>query len=282
MLSKDTKSLLLYPPKQLAGCIAAGIFRDTRNTSLSDMDRFNYFPASPLISVTYVIDGEIRLVGKADSLDDAKQAIPIAPQSITLPCSQPIISWSPAPVTALTLAFYPDAWQKLGYDLEADIVPADLASALSCFHACLNPDRCWAEFGQSFSPHWNKARNVSGSPHWAGSDRLADWSRYHLGRLSLVSAAGRSIRTIERQIKRMSGQTKQSLNFYSAIEDLHKLTVISPENSLADIAVEAGFSDQSHMGRAVRRATGFSPAKLNQLIETEEPFWCYRLLGERF
>jgi hypothetical protein len=36
------------------------------------------------------------------------------------------------------------------------------------------------------------------------------------------------------------------------------------------------------MGRAVKRATGFSPGQINRLIATEEPFWCYRLLGERF
>ena len=46
--------------------------------------------------------------------------------------------------------------------------------------------------------------------------------------------------------------------------------------------VEGGFADQSHMGRAVRRATGFSPARLNRMIESEESFWCYRLLGQRF
>jgi AraC-like DNA-binding protein len=52
--------------------------------------------------------------------------------------------------------------------------------------------------------------------------------------------------------------------------------------SAAGLTTEAAFSDQSHMGRAVRRATGFSPAHLNRVIATEEAFWCYRLLGERF
>jgi len=38
----------------------------------------------------------------------------------------------------------------------------------------------------------------------------------------------------------------------------------------------------SHMGRVVRQTTGYSPAQLNRLIETDEAFWCYRLLGEHF
>ena len=55
-----------------------------------------------------------------------------------------------------------------------------------------------------------------------------------------------------------------------------------PDANPAQIALDAHFSDQSHMGRAVKRATGFSPAHLNTLTETNEAFWCYRLLGERF
>ena len=60
------------------------------------------------------------------------------------------------------------------------------------------------------------------------------------------------------------------------------LAVHNADTDLASLATDAGYSDQSHMGRAVRGATGFSPAQLNRHIETEEAFWCYRLIGERF
>ena len=72
------------------------------------------------------------------------------------------------------------------------------------------------------------------------------------------------------------------LGFYAAFENLHRLSVERPDEPLAMLAGDAGYSDQSHMGRAVRRATGFSPARLNRMIESEESFWCYRLLGQRF
>lgn len=281
MLNDNAKSSLLLPPQQLASCIAAGVFRDTRNADLSDMDRFNYFPASPLVAVTYIVEGDIRIVEEAGNLDDAKGAKPIAQQSVIQKQDEPIVSWSTGSVAALTVGFYPDAWQRLGYSFDDHVIPAALASALSSFGEDKDPTQCWVKFGQAVSGHWKNARVNADGSGWSGSDRLADWSRYQLSRLALGNS-GRSIRTLERQIKRMSGQTKQSLNFYSAIEDLHRLTVTSPEDSLADIAVEAGFADQSHMGRAVRRATGFPPAKLNHLIETEEAFWCYRLLRQRF
>lgn len=81
---------------------------------------------------------------------------------------------------------------------------------------------------------------------------------------------------------RWTNTSKQTLDYYAAIENLHQRIVENPDHSLAELAADAQFSDQSHMGRSVKRATGFSPAKLNRMIETEESFWCYRLLGERF
>ena len=61
-----------------------------------------------------------------------------------------------------------------------------------------------------------------------------------------------------------------------------ELHAADPSTPPVDLAVEAGFADQSHMGRDLKRATGFSPVQLNQRILQNEAFWCYRLLGERF
>jgi AraC-like DNA-binding protein len=66
------------------------------------------------------------------------------------------------------------------------------------------------------------------------------------------------------------------------VEEVHRLVNADPTTKPAELAAEAGFSDQSHMGRALKRATGFAPVQLNEKIATEEAFWCYRLLGERF
>jgi len=43
---------------------------------------------------------------------------------------------------------------------------------------------------------------------------------------------------------------------------------------------DAGFADQSHMGREVRRVTGLAPGRLDDLIASDEAFWFYRLIGE--
>lgn len=48
---------------------------------------------------------------------------------------------------------------------------------------------------------------------------------------------------------------------------------------LADLAVAAGYADQSHMGRNVRTLTGLSPGQLRLRIADDEAFWYYRLVG---
>ncbi|MGB7244069.1 MAG: helix-turn-helix domain-containing protein [Sulfitobacter sp.] len=273
-----TRSLLLLPPRELSSCIAVGVFRDTKGARLSDHERFNYFPAAPLVTATHVISGEIRLVNQPGQLEEARRASPIPRVSIIPPKNLPTISWSPGPVTALTIGFYPDAWSQLGFDGPDR---AALMAALSTFASAVDPVVNWTNTCAQLAKIWHSVRAASETSHWVGSDRVSDWSRYLLTRFAATGGA-RSARTLERRLKRFSGQTKQSLNFYASIENLHRHVVETPRGKLADVAIDAGYSDQSHMGRAVRRATGFSPGKLNHLIETEEAFWCYRLLGERF
>lgn len=275
------RSVLLLPPKSLSSCIAAAIFRDTRGVFLPKKDRFNYFPASPLVSVTRVIAGEVRIVEVVGGVDTRRTGPPLPSLSVTPSQDRPITSWSPGEVCAVTVSFYPDAWRKFGEaPITADI-PDALAAVLNDLGAEPDPQTGWKKFCDALKPVWDAHRQAGGIPDWPGSDRLSDWSHALFSRIAR-SAPGRSVRTLERRYKTWTGKTRQHLHHFGAIEDLHRHTVRNPDASLAALASDAGYADQSHMGRSVRRATGFSPAHINRLIETEESFWCYRLLGERF
>jgi AraC-like DNA-binding protein len=274
-------SSLHLPPAQLSGCIFAAIIRDTRRVRLSDADRLNHFPASPLVSATCVIEGEVRLVPREGGLEAARLAPPMPRLTVTPPQDVPITSWSSGPVFAVSVGFYPDAWAKIASAQADRAVPGVLSDAFQAFENGDNSEESWARFCEILGPFWRSARNTGGLPDWSGAPRLTDWSRALLGRAALAGP-GRSIRALERRIRRWSGQTRQSLAFYAELENLHQLSTKSSETPLTALAYDAGYADQSHMGRAVRRATGFSPAHLNRRIESEEAFWCYRLLGERF
>lgn len=268
-------SSLLLPPPELSGCLFAAIVRDTRGVALSDADRLNHFPASPLFSVSGVIEGEVRLVPAGSGIEAARAAAPLPRVSVMPPQDAPTVSWSPGPVLAVTVGFYPDAWARLAEKYD---IPALLERA---FANGKDISAGWARFCSELSPVWKEARDAAALPGWTGVPLLADWSRALVARAALAGP-GRSLRTLERRLRRWSGQTRQSLAFYAAFDDLHRLSAEAKDTPLAQLALDAGYSDQSHMGRAVRRATGYSPARLNHLIETEEAFWCYRLLGERF
>ena len=269
------KSALLLPPTELSGGLFAAIHRDTRGLGMSDRDRFNFFPASPLVAVTYVAEGELRLVPQDGGLDDARSAPALPRLSVMLPSQLPTVSWSPGTVRATTVGVYPDAWEGLSRRCDASTL------LLSACEGCDDVGISWERFCTTLQPAWRATRQNSNLPNWTGAPPLAEWSRALITRAALAGP-GRSVRALERRLKRWSGQTRRSLDFFASFDRLHRLSAQAGETPLAVLALEAGYSDQSHMGRALRRATGFSPAELNRRIDTEEAFWCYRLLGESF
>jgi hypothetical protein len=107
---------LLLPPVALASCMFAAIVRDTRGLEMDDLERFNHFPASPLIALTIVIEGDVRVVAEQADLKTAQGATPVLPISVTGPQTQPLTSWNSGPIYAIAIGFFPDAWLKLTGD----------------------------------------------------------------------------------------------------------------------------------------------------------------------
>ena len=267
----DPRSTLFLPPPALSGCLFGGIFRDTRGAEMSPADRINHFPASPLVSVSLIGSGELWLLPKHE--DDT----PLPSIFAYGPTDHPTSSCAFGPVMALTVGIYHDAWLQLGGDQMYSNTPKGLTRALEHFAAFENPEKGWGVFCEILEPIWKGLRPTTHKR----IQGVGDWTRAVMTRAAL-SGPGQSLRSLERRLKRFSGQTRRNLSFYNSLENLHMISQQNTGKPIADIALEAGYSDQSHMGRAVRRATGFSPARLNRAIVTEESFWCYRLLGEKF
>lgn len=281
-------SLLLLPRSGLSGCISAAIVRDTRAKSLGALERFNHFPATPLVSLTFVFEGETRLVPAGGGIEEAMIAPPFPQIAVMGPQSRPVTSWNPGPVYAISIGFYPDAWTGIAQTPSAGPLldsPLETPQWSKAFFEqgarAENIREFWEAFQSAVAPHWTSARNRSGTHSWSGAGLIGDWSN-SLATKALLSAPGSSVRSLERRIRRWTGQNQRALAFYAQVEELHKRIVRNGSSDLAGIAQEAGYADQSHMGRAVKRLTGFSPERLNRLIDSHESFWCYRLLGERF
>src|SRR5262249_46217288 len=106
---------------------------------------------------------------------------------------------------------------------------------------------------------------------WAPARRYAEWSRSAISRAQMLSK-GRSRRQLERQMRSLTGWSARALRGLARVEDALLLAAHSthPRVSWARIAAEAGYADQSHLCREMRRYTGFSPQQLWRRASNEE------------
>ena len=279
----------LWPPRPaLAGCFFAGIERDTRHLTLTHQDRFNFFPAAPLCSVTLMIDGQGYLVAGETPTPETGQPLPRL--SFSGPQSRPVISWNPGPIHALTIGFYPDAWRSLsGQEVTPhvnktlpleEVITGQLLLAFQKALSPLAPEARMIQLQDRLSALWQDHR----PPGHPLTHHLSDWS-HAIAQRAFTSRLGRSTRQVQRRIKSWTGLNHQQLRDLARNEALFarvRSTAQPDTLNLAQLADASGFSDQAHMGRHVRRLTGHSPARLNHRIAQDEAFWCYRLLGERY
>ncbi|MBV1885794.1 MAG: helix-turn-helix domain-containing protein [Parvibaculaceae bacterium] len=262
--------------------------RDTRERTLSDEQRFNFFPASPFCTISWFFEGVSFLVDPSNPTPSSERPVPQI--SFAGPQTKPMASWNPGVVHALTVGIYPEAWKQLvESDLETLVdktLPLeDVASGALldlCKEVLAGPknETHFQQFMRGLGPIWISSR----APRLRAYHRLSDWT-HELATKAASSGTGKSVRQAQRRIKSWTGQNQRDLQIYARNEALFERTLaaaLKGNLDLAEIALDAGFSDQAHMGRSVRKLTGMSPAKLNQLIATAEAFWCYRLIGERF
>ena len=281
-------SQLLLPPGGLADVLYAGFARDTRGCDLSSEERFNFFGATPLCGFTLIFDGSCFVPGSNLGRHDSRSIAPLPKVSLSGPQTRPAMSWSPGPLHAVIIGFYPhrlDALTGLQPSEVTDktIDVADVRSEWCCellraAHATGDAKLAYALICNGLEQ--NQVSDTIGIS--SSSRRLKDWSRM-LAIRAAQSGVGRSARQVQRRFQTLTGQSNRDLSKLVRADNAFQIAVQSfhdDGSSIADIASQAGYSDQAHMSRDVRDQTGFSPADLMRRIETEEPFWCYRLAAQ--
>ncbi|MFT5852615.1 MAG: AraC family transcriptional regulator, partial [Colwellia sp.] len=68
-----------------------------------------------------------------------------------------------------------------------------------------------------------------------------------------------------RMFKQSLAQTPQAYLLAIRIEEV-KLRIRSKQDNVADIALQCGFSNQSHMGRYFKKLVGISPRQYRNLV----------------
>ncbi len=282
-MERTEYSTLYFPERSLRSCIYMAVERDTRDIQLCDADRFNYYPATPFPSITWILDGHLHMVENNGSENAPKLGAPLSKVFFSGPTRRPSASWSPGSVRVLTIVFYPEALVKiLGLTIQhyiGAVLPlqkvlsrGDRAQLLTTtFDGILQP---FEQMQQLLHGFWSNF-------HVQETQDVRSWLKQLVAETS--SKTGMlGQRTMQRLVKNWTGQSLRDLHLYARVENAisYGAEMLDDEGlNLAAIAAQTGFSDQSHLGRDIRRVTGLSPARLNELIKHNEAFWIYRLLA---
>jgi AraC-like DNA-binding protein len=76
----------------------------------------------------------------------------------------------------------------------------------------------------------------------------------------VAAAAHATVRTLERQFKQAAGYTVKDVSSLMRFEQARDCLWQHPQTSLAGLAQELGYTDQSHLGREFKRYSGTTPA----------------------
>ena len=285
-VSLPNHARLHLPHPRLGACLYLGVERDTRTLRLSDSQRFNYYPATPLPTISWIFHGDLRMVQASASMTAEPTLGPVLPRVVLSgPHRSPSASWSPEGVHALSVGFYPEAMSRLlGVRIEPlmdRIVPLDAVLSGSLLGRLLEigePGACepFDQVERLLQTLWHDANGDESLP------TLRGWVQSMAVRAAF-SRTGAGLRRAQRRFRDWTGQSHRDLQLFVRTEQAMARASSQPHDGtpdLAALAAEAGFADQSHLGREVRRVTGLPPRRLGELMKTEEAFWFYRLLSE--
>ncbi len=275
------------PRAGLAAGVRAVVARDSRGITLPAAQRYNYFPASPLCSISWFLHGDCYFVHASlpPAPDSPRERLPDF--CIGGPFTRPSCSWAAGEVHGLMLLLPPDAFSVLTGLAAGDVLNrfADGGRVLDegwqqlnrAVRAAADDDSRIALIEAFLTPRWAQLR----PPQSLVSRLNSDWVQ-HLALRAANSGLGRSVRQVERRIKTWTGQSLRELNGLGRAEQAFLAGVAAERDGIvnwSELADLTGYADQSHLCRQTRRVTGFTPAELRRGLAEDEGFWAYRLWG---
>ncbi|MBA3658739.1 MAG: helix-turn-helix transcriptional regulator [Gemmatimonadales bacterium] len=119
----------------------------------------------------------------------------------------------------------------------------------------------------ALAARWQDGHHLQGSPRWLleARDRILDQPAVRPSLGGLAEAVGVHPVTLARRFRLAYGCTVGEFVRRTRIERATRQLADS-DRPLAEIAIEAGFSDQSHFSNLFRRHTGFSPSTYRRVV----------------
>lgn len=271
------------PPASLAGSIRAYITKDTTGSPRKGED-INRYPASVYCGIAWFLEG------CSDRLGPDMQAQQSLPATVLLgPQTRPWVTRNPGPVRTFGVVFYPQAFHRLtgldisslvdGMALAQDVLPHDWV--VLCERVRQAPDdTVRMALVEEFVASRDGAFVEGAAPSALAT--AARWL-HQLQRHASAQGLGGSLRSLERHARVWAGQPLRRLGWLSRAEHTLVQTRRHSEASgqaprWQDVALDAGYADQSHLCREAQRVTGESPAELARRVQGgDDSYWLYRL-----
>lgn len=273
-------------PWGLRHCVRAVLGRNLSNPNLLESKRWSHYPAGPTCSINCMFSGGAEITAPGQVMDSSAPRKRLPALSVTGPQSQARSVFHTGAAQGVMIILYPDAWSLLTGQsalalndqvLDAhEIMPPEL---LALCQGLLIPGRVQSRmerFFEGLQSIWPQVVMQREGATWRQA--MGPW----MEALALRAAAtgwGRSLRQSERRVKQWTGWSLRQLQgsvrgeaaFLAIVE-----AMLDERLNWSQIALDNGFSDQSHFIRETRRLTGFSPQALRQGFLEDEAFWVYR------
>ena len=139
------------------------------------------------------------------------------------------------------------------YKLPGEGTEADLISNLACFrrrHGFLD----WTDLTTIIEEHCTNA-GLSSTQMCEMPSGIGQWHTVS----EAAHFSGMSREAFSRRFRRLHGIPPQAFQLLEKLNDARRL--LRKGDSIADVAVQTGFADQSHLGRLFRRAFGVTPGR---------------------
>jgi AraC-like DNA-binding protein len=261
----------------LQACVRGFVVR--RVEASADSEYLSRFPATTSCSLSWFLEGSA--VRPGDEQPAHERMVFRGPQT------RPVVARHRGPLRMFILLLAPDALCLLtgiGVDrylnricpLAAALDESWQGVALDVLQAPSDEDR--VKLVETFlEPRWRAARSSNRTVSWGPAQRQGDWSRAAISRVHKF-AKGRSRRQVERRMRSMTGWSARGLKGLARAEDALLMAARAAQLRVnwASIAAEAGYADQSHLCRELRRYTGLSPQQLWLHVQNEPALWVYK------
>lgn len=269
MLSVPTESVTVsVAPSGFESAIVCSIWRHIEVCEAAVVP--GTVPANVYACLNVITNGDVKICGISG------ESLPRI--FLTGPFTAPVRTFAFAPLNSLSIIFQPWLLQSW-FDLDVgNMVNAIIDAA----YVPRLTDSTMVDALKSATSQPNlleSALKILSVPQSDSGHEASIMANVLLETQSIAETASRhgiSIRQLERRFARNFGLSpKEWLRVKRFEASLVKL--VDDRESLANVAADAGYADQSHMTRDYRRATGYTPSQTKEGMSKDKPgYWAFK------